>query len=110
MCFFRKALKSLETIEPQVKLTTEQQYIDYNFSGLEDDDRDSVFLSDDDDEEDDSDDNYDTIEDGELNIASSGNVRKNEVSTSGNSMEARILFPVTNSIIFFIYIYIFFLF
>lgn len=80
MCFFRKALKSLEAIEPHVKSTTEQQHIDYHFSGLEDDDRDSVFLTDDENDEDGSDDYYDGLEDG-------GNVQKNEVSSSGNSME-----------------------
>ncbi|XP_024994197.1 uncharacterized protein At2g33490-like [Cynara cardunculus var. scolymus] len=80
MCFFRKALKSLEAIEPHVKSTTEQQHIDYHFSGLEDDDRDSVFLTDDENDEDESDDYYDGVEDGR-------NVQKNEVSSSGNSME-----------------------
>ncbi|KHG10542.1 hypothetical protein F383_16390 [Gossypium arboreum] len=40
--FFRKALKSLEEIEPHVQKVTEQQHIDYRFSGLEDDDRDNV--------------------------------------------------------------------
>ncbi|KAM0059484.1 hypothetical protein Hdeb2414_s0005g00181941 [Helianthus debilis subsp. tardiflorus] len=87
MSFFRKALKSLEAIEPHVKSTTEQQHIDYHFSGLEDDDdRDSVFLSDDEDEDDDSDYN-DTFEDTELNIDPHPNVTKNDVSTSGNSVE-----------------------
>lgn len=95
MCFFRKALKSLEAIEPHVKLTTEQQHIDYNFSGLEDDDRDSVFLTDDEDNEDDSDDNYDTLEDSELIIDRCTSVKKNEVSTTGKSMEARISFSAT---------------
>lgn len=88
MCFFRKALQSLEAIEPHVKLTTEQQHIDYHFSGLDDDDddRDSVFLTDDEDEEDASDDNYDALKENELNIDSM-NVRKNELSTLGTSME-----------------------
>lgn len=36
--FFRKGLKSLDTVEPHVRLFTEQQHIDYQFSGLEDDD------------------------------------------------------------------------
>ncbi|KAI3812394.1 hypothetical protein L1987_17101 [Smallanthus sonchifolius] len=89
---FRKALKSLEAIEPHVKSTTEQQHIDYHFSGLEDDDdddddRDSVFLSDDEDEEDDSDYNNDTFEDSELRIDPCMSVRKNEVSTSRNSVQ-----------------------
>ncbi|KAF9663521.1 hypothetical protein SADUNF_Sadunf17G0060000 [Salix dunnii] len=37
--FFQKGLKSLETIEPHVRLITEHQHIDYHFSGLEDDGR-----------------------------------------------------------------------
>uniref|UniRef100_A0A2P2M048 Uncharacterized protein At2g33490 isoform X2 n=1 Tax=Rhizophora mucronata TaxID=61149 RepID=A0A2P2M048_RHIMU len=37
--FFRKGLKSLEAAEPHVRLVTEQQHIDYEFSGLEDDGR-----------------------------------------------------------------------
>ncbi|KAK6922453.1 hypothetical protein RJ641_012960, partial [Dillenia turbinata] len=36
LSFFRKALKSLEAIEPHVKLVTEQQHIDYQFKGLDD--------------------------------------------------------------------------
>ena len=36
--FFRKALKSLEVVEPHVKVVSEQQHIDYQFSGLEDND------------------------------------------------------------------------
>lgn len=88
MCLFRKALKSLEEIEPHVKLTTEQQHIDYLFSGLEEDDRDSVYLTDDDDDDEDvSDDNYEALEDSELNIESFRNVGNNEVSTSGNTIE-----------------------
>ncbi|KAJ8771916.1 hypothetical protein K2173_027093 [Erythroxylum novogranatense] len=35
--FFRKGLRSLEAVEPQVKLVTEQQHIDYQFSGLAND-------------------------------------------------------------------------
>ncbi|XP_015893971.3 uncharacterized protein At2g33490-like isoform X1 [Ziziphus jujuba] len=36
--FFRKGLKSLEAVDPHVRLITEQQHIEYQFSGLEDDD------------------------------------------------------------------------
>ncbi|KAL6969216.1 hypothetical protein U1Q18_028939, partial [Sarracenia purpurea var. burkii] len=50
LCFFRKAFKSLETVEPHVKLVTEQQHIDYQFSGLEDDDGDNDDSEDDDDD------------------------------------------------------------
>jgi hypothetical protein len=34
--FFRRGLKSLEAVEPHVRQVTEQQHIDYQFSGLED--------------------------------------------------------------------------
>ncbi|KAK7336124.1 hypothetical protein VNO77_16657 [Canavalia gladiata] len=34
--FFRKGLKSLEAVEPHVRIVAEQQHIDYQFSGLED--------------------------------------------------------------------------
>ncbi|KAJ6949195.1 hypothetical protein NC651_003257 [Populus alba x Populus x berolinensis] len=37
--FFQKGLKSLETVEPHVRLVTEHQHIDYHFSGLESDGR-----------------------------------------------------------------------
>uniref|UniRef100_A0A2P2KCC8 Uncharacterized protein MANES_09G185500 n=1 Tax=Rhizophora mucronata TaxID=61149 RepID=A0A2P2KCC8_RHIMU len=53
MCFFRKALKSLEVVEPHVKLVTEQQHIDYNFPSLEDDEVDNNFDDDEEEEEDD---------------------------------------------------------
>ncbi|CDY37713.1 BnaA04g19550D [Brassica napus] len=38
LCFFKKALNSLEEVEPHVQMVTESQHIDYHFSGLEDDD------------------------------------------------------------------------
>ncbi|KAL0671127.1 hypothetical protein Bca4012_033831 [Brassica carinata] len=38
LCFFKKALNSLEEVEPDVQMVTESQHIDYHFSGLEDDD------------------------------------------------------------------------
>ncbi|CAL9078172.1 unnamed protein product [Musa textilis] len=38
--FFRKGVKSLEMVEPHVKVIAEQQHIDYQFIGLEDDDTD----------------------------------------------------------------------
>ncbi|KAB5520899.1 hypothetical protein DKX38_025218 [Salix brachista] len=37
--FFQKGLKSLETVEPHVRLVTDHQHIDYHFSGLENDGR-----------------------------------------------------------------------
>ncbi|KAI9084033.1 hypothetical protein K1719_034029 [Acacia pycnantha] len=36
--FFRKGLQSLEAVEPYIRLITKQQHIDYQFSGLEEDD------------------------------------------------------------------------
>lgn len=92
MCFFRKALKSLETIEPHVQLIAQQHHIDYQFSGLEDDDRDSVFLTDDE-EEDESD---DESEDVELSFDYRRNDLKDQVSSSEYSMElnsAELTFP-----------------
>lgn len=79
MSFFRKALKSFELIEPHVKLVTEQQHIDYKFSGLEDDDWD--------DGEDDDDYEYDG-HDGDLSFDYGQNDREQEfVSSARNSME-----------------------
>ncbi|XP_010249137.1 PREDICTED: uncharacterized protein At2g33490-like isoform X2 [Nelumbo nucifera] len=65
--FFRKALKSLEDVEAHVKLIAEQQHIDYEFSGLEDDD---------------CDDDDDSNDDGELSF-DYGDV----VATASDSME-----------------------
>lgn len=59
--FFKRALKSLEDVEPQVQFIAVQQHIDYPFNGLEDDEGDEM----DDDQDDDS---YDTHDDGELSF------------------------------------------
>lgn len=80
--FFRKGLKCLEAVEPRVKMVTEEQRIDYQFSGLEDDGEDG---------EDDGADVCDAREDGE----SSFDYRQdswglNVVSQSKNSMEVSI--------------------
>lgn len=76
--FFRKALKSLEAVEPHVKRVTEQQHIDYQFSGLEDDDV----------EEGDDDYGDDANDDGELSFDYGQNDHGQDVvSTSRNSME-----------------------
>uniref|UniRef100_A0A6N2MDF9 BAR domain-containing protein n=1 Tax=Salix viminalis TaxID=40686 RepID=A0A6N2MDF9_SALVM len=56
--FFQKGLKSLETVEPHVRLVTDHQHIDYHFSGLENDGRE--------DDEDDGEDGDDTNEGREL--------------------------------------------
>ncbi|KAJ4847006.1 hypothetical protein Tsubulata_022765 [Turnera subulata] len=79
LCFFRKALKCLEAVEPEVKLITEAQHIDYQFRGLEDDDRD--------DGDDDGDDDSEDAHDGELSFDYGQTDHDQEVSTSGNLME-----------------------
>lgn len=78
--FFRKGLKSLEAVESQVRLITEQHHIDYQFSGLEDDDGD--------DQEDDAEKGDDSNVDGELSFDYRQNKQVYDaVSTSRNSME-----------------------
>ncbi|KAL0928396.1 hypothetical protein M5K25_000274 [Dendrobium thyrsiflorum] len=57
--FFRKGVKSLEMLEPHVKVVAEQQHIDYDFIGLEDDDTE---------DDEDSDCGYDGNDDGELSF------------------------------------------
>ncbi|XP_034906949.1 uncharacterized protein At2g33490 isoform X1 [Populus alba] len=80
LCFFKKALKSLEAVEPHVKLVTEQQHIDYHFSGLDDDGRDDF--------DDDDDGDYDDAnDDGELSFDYGQNDQEQEVSISKKSME-----------------------
>lgn len=64
-----------------MKSVTEQQHIDYNFSGLEEEDGDEG-----DDEEDDNN-GYDENDDGELSFDYGHNEQEQDVSTSQNSME-----------------------
>ncbi|GAV91150.1 BAR domain-containing protein [Cephalotus follicularis] len=78
--FFRKGLKSLEAVEPHVRVIAEQHHIDYQFCGLEDDDGEAA--------KGDDGDGDDASEDGELSF----DYRRNKpgldaVSTSRNSME-----------------------
>ncbi|GAU16571.1 hypothetical protein TSUD_168020 [Trifolium subterraneum] len=80
-CFFKKAAKSLETVEPHVNSVTEQQHIDYHFSGLEEEDGDEGDYGDEDD------DGYDENDDGELSFDYGPNEQERDVSTSRNSME-----------------------
>ena len=87
LCFFEKAVKSLETVEPHVKSVTEQQHIDYQFSGLEEEDGDEGEDGDDDDENE-----YDENDDGELSFDYGQNEQEQDVSTSRNSMEVTTLF------------------
>ncbi|XP_062151688.1 uncharacterized protein At2g33490 isoform X3 [Alnus glutinosa] len=77
--FFRRGLKSLEAVEPHVRLVTEQQHIDYQFSGLEDYDVE---------DEDDTENSYNANDAGELSF----DYRPNKpaldgVLTSRNSMD-----------------------
>ncbi|XP_027350643.1 uncharacterized protein At2g33490-like isoform X2 [Abrus precatorius] len=73
--FFRKGLKSLEAVEPHVRMVAEQQHIDYQFSGLEDGNND--------DEND-----FEVIEGGELSFDYRSNKQGSYiVSTSPNSAE-----------------------
>lgn len=81
LCFFKKAVKSLETVEPHVKSVTEQQHIDYHFTGLEEDDGDDG---------DEDDNGYDENDDGELSF-DYGQIEERDVSTSQNSMEVTTL-------------------
>ncbi|XP_056169753.1 uncharacterized protein At2g33490 isoform X2 [Syzygium oleosum] len=77
--FFRKGLKCLEAVEPHVRMVTEEQHIDYQFSGLEDDGEDG---------EDDGADIYDAKQDGESSFDYRQDSRgRNVVSQSKNSME-----------------------
>jgi len=60
LSFFRRGLKCLEALEPQVKAIAEKQHIDYQFSGLEDDVSDNGgYSSDQDDRSDDGDLSFD---------------------------------------------------
>jgi hypothetical protein len=84
-CFFKKATKTLETVEPHVNSVTEQQHIDYHFSGLEEEDGDEGDYGDEDD------DGYDENDDGELSFDYGPNEQERDVSTSRNSMEVFLL-------------------
>ncbi|XP_008222346.1 PREDICTED: uncharacterized protein At2g33490 [Prunus mume] len=81
LSFFKKALRSVESVEPHVKLVTEQQHIDYEFNGL--DDEGNGDNNDDDNDDDDSDVN----DDGELSFDYGQRDHDQDVSTSQNSME-----------------------
>lgn len=74
---FRKGLKSLEAVEPHVKQVADQQHIDYQFSGLEDDEGDDGY----------DDDGYDANDDGELSFDYGENDHLQDASTSRVSME-----------------------
>ncbi|KAJ8574375.1 hypothetical protein K7X08_026180 [Anisodus acutangulus] len=89
LSFFKKALKSLEEVEPHVKLVTDMQHIDYHFRGLEEDD-----AGNEDDEEnnseDDSDDGSESLDDGELSF----DYGQNDLAyPSTHSMEVDVAVP-----------------
>lgn len=77
LCFFKKSLKSLETVEPHVKSVTERQHIDYQFDELGDDDWD----------DDEDNDNYIGNSEGELSF----DYGQCDVPTSRSSMEVAII-------------------
>ncbi|KAJ6347049.1 hypothetical protein OIU76_003696 [Salix suchowensis] len=86
LCFFKKALKSLEAVEPHVKEVSEQQHIDYHFSGLDDDWRGG------DDYDDDEDYDYDDAnDDGELSFDYGQNDQEQEASKSIKPMELHLV-------------------
>jgi hypothetical protein len=86
--FFQKGLKSLETVEPHVRLITEHQHIDYHFSGLEDDGRE--------DGEDYGEDVDDTYEGRELSFDYRANNQGHAVSAARNSMEVKDIILAEN--------------
>lgn len=92
--FFRKGLKSLEAVERHLRVVAERQHIDYQFSGLEDDDVE--------DGEDDGENGYDASEGGELSFDYRQNKRGIEVvSATTNSMEldqADLSFPQASTV------------
>ncbi|PSR84731.1 BAR domain protein [Actinidia chinensis var. chinensis] len=84
LCFFRKGLKTLEAVEPHVKLVTEQQHIDYKFSGLEDDDDGSG----DSEDEGNDDSDYNVQYDGELSFDYGQNDGGQHVSTRAMELDS----------------------
>ncbi|XP_073130122.1 uncharacterized protein At2g33490 isoform X2 [Henckelia pumila] len=106
LCFFKKALRSLEAIEPDVRLVAEQQHIDYQFSALKDNSE--VVYDDDDDDEDD--DGGESDSSGDSDIENDSNAHDNgelsfgfgrsgplqEFSASKNSMELDNMDPTSS--------------
>lgn len=82
LSFFRRAVKSLEEIEPHVKLVTELQHIDYPFSGLGDDTVDEY------DDNYESKDESESDDDGELSFDYG---QSDQEYVSSKSMEVRLL-------------------
>ncbi|KAI4366770.1 hypothetical protein MLD38_022601 [Melastoma candidum] len=77
--FFRKGLKCLEAIEPQVRVITEQHHIDYHLADLDDESKDG---------EDEKENSYGSREDGELSLDYRQHIRgQNAISLAKNAME-----------------------
>lgn len=74
---FRKGLKSLESVEPHVKHVADQQHIDYQFSGLEDDEGEDGY----------DDEGYDANDDDKMSFDYGENDHIQDASTSRVSME-----------------------
>ncbi|KAH6815268.1 hypothetical protein C2S51_020088 [Perilla frutescens var. frutescens] len=101
LCFFKRAARSLEAIEPHVSLLAEQLHIDYHFSGLQEDGQEFFDDDDDDSDDDESDEDDDTegdseTHDGELSFDYGQNDLQKEVPTSENSMEEILQGPRHN--------------
>ncbi|EOA28403.1 hypothetical protein CARUB_v10024609mg [Capsella rubella] len=89
LCFFKKALNSLEEVEPHVQMVTESQHIDYHFSGLEDDDGDDEI-------ENNENDGSEVHDDGELSFERVNDKDQDADSSVGGSSElgnSDITFP-----------------
>lgn len=79
--FFRKGLKSLEAVDQKVRPVTEQQHIDYQISGVEDEEYDAE-----------GDHNsYDANEGRELSFSYRSHGQGPEISTIMNSMEVKYI-------------------
>lgn len=92
MSFFRKALKSLEAIEPQVEFVTQQQHISYHFNGLDDEEDNGDYDEDDDDDDnkdDNTDDDFEVHDDKELSFENERNGQEPDISNARESIEVK---------------------
>lgn len=85
LCFFKKALNSLEEVEPHVQLVSESQHIDYHFSGLEDDDGDDEI-------ENNEDNGSEVNDDGELSFEDRVNGKDQDADSSAAVSSEVIVF------------------
>lgn len=96
MCFFRKASKSLEAIDPHVESVTARHHIAYHFDGLKDeddfsggDDLDEDYTDDTDDDSDSRDDNELSFDHGHANHSQDNSITKDSMELD----EVDITFP-----------------